>query len=223
MSCWPGEEVASLSDVTSNRTFNPLFLTLPNPGVPFHAPGGAGVCNGKVFPLWIGSGVDTMSLVFDGRVFDRARPERKVGAGVCIQPPGGLGVFIIVKLLDMTGVDCSDPSEDGKSGRSGMSGMFVGNKGVLSVIFDVLDVSRGGVTSERAGSMMIGGESATGEPFFGEPLGGDPPLVNGNEASCNGDSSLKPETRGEGSRGNGPGRGVLLMGESVGDSSSLSR
>lgn len=167
--------------------------------------------------------MDTTSLVFDGRVFDRARPERRAGAGVCIQAPGGLGVFIIVKLLDMTGVDCSDPSEDGRSGRSGISGMSAGSKGVLSVIFEALEGSRGGVKSERAGSTMIGGELATGEPFFGEPLGGDPPLANGNEAPCRGDSSLKPETRGEGSKGNGPGRGVLLMGESVGDSSSLSR
>jgi len=86
----------------------------------------------------------------------------------------------------------------------------------------MLDVSRGGVTRERAGSlMMIGGESASGERFFGEPFGGGPPLANGNEVSCNGDSSLKPETRGEGSKGNGPGRGVLLIGESMGDSSSL--
>jgi hypothetical protein len=161
--------------------------------------------------------VDKVSLVFAGRVFDRARPERRAGAGVCIHAPGGLGVFIIVKLLDMTGVDCSDPSEDGKSGRSGMSGISVGGEGVLSIIFEVLDASRGGVARERAGSlMMIGGEPASGEPFFGEPLGGDPPLANGNEASRNGDSSFKPETRGEGSKGNGPGRGVLLMGESMG-------
>lgn len=161
--------------------------------------------------------------MFKGRVFDRARPERRAGAGVCIHAPGGLGVFIIVKLLDMTGVDCSDPSEDGKSGRSGISGISAGGGGVLSIIFGVLEVSRGGVTSERAGSlMMIGGESVTGEPFFGEPLGGDPPLVNGNEASRNGDNSLKPEIRGEGSKGKSPGRGVLLMGESIGDSSSLS-
>lgn len=134
-------------------------------------------------------------------------------------------MFIIVKLLDMTGVDCSDPSEDGISGRSGMSGISVDGEGVLSVIFGVLDVSRGGVTRERAGSltMMIGGESTSGEPFFGEPLGGDPPLTNGSEASCNGDSSFKPETKGEGSKGSGPGRGVLLMGVSMSDSSSLSR
>jgi len=157
--------------------------------------------------------------VFDGRVFDRARPERRVGAGVCIHAPGGLGVFIIVRLLDMTGVDCSDPSEDGKSGRSGISGISAGSGGVLSIIFGVVVVSRGGVESERAGSlMMIGGESTTGGPF-----GRDPPLVNGNEASRNGDSSLKPEKRGEGSKGKGPGRGVLLIGESIGDSSSLSR
>lgn len=102
--------------------------------------------------------------------------------------------------------------------------MSVGGEGVLSVIFKVLDVSRGGVTRERAGSlMMIGGESASGELFFGEPLGGDPPLANGSETSCNGDNSFKPETRGEGSKGNGPGRGVLLIGESTDDSSSLSR
>ena len=127
-------------------------------------------------------------------------------------------MFVIVKLLDMTGVDCSDPSEDGKSGRSGMSGISAGGEGVLSIIFEALDASRGGVTSERAGSLMIiGGGSTTGEPFFREPLGGDPPLTNGN-ASCNGDSSLKLGTRGEGSKGNGPGRGVLM-----GDSSSLSR
>ena len=129
----------------------------------------------------------------------------------------------MVKLLDMTGVDCSDPSEDGKSGRSGISGISMGGEGVFT-IFEVLDASRGGVTRERAGSlMMIGGESVSGEPFFGEPLGGDPPLVSGNEASCNGDSSFQPEIRGEGSKGNGPGRGVLLMGESIGDSSSLPR
>ena len=164
--------------------------------------------------------MDTALLVFDGRVFDRARPERRAGAGVCIHAPGGLGVFIIVRLLDMTGVDCSDPSEDDKSGISGMSGMFMGGEGVLRIIFGVLDVSRGGVVRERAGSLiMIGGESASGGPFFGEPLSGDPPLANDSEASCNGDSSFKNETRGEGSRGNGPGRGVLLMG----DSSSLSR
>jgi len=133
-------------------------------------------------------------------------------------------VFIMVKLLDMTGVDCSDPSEDGKSGSSGISGTSLGGEGVLSVIFEMLDASRGGVTRERAGSLMtIGGESASGEPFFGEPLGGDPPLGNGNEAPRSGDSSPKPETRGEGSKGNGPGRGVLLMGESMGDSSSLPR
>jgi hypothetical protein len=76
-------------------------------------------------------------------------------------------VFIIVKLLDITGVDCSDPSEDGKSGMSGMSGISVGSGGVLSIIFEVLGVSRGGVTRERAGSlMMIGGESA-GNPSSG--------------------------------------------------------
>ena len=133
-------------------------------------------------------------------------------------------MFIMVKLLDMTGVDCSDPSEDGRSGMSGMSRISVGSGGILSIMFEVLEVSRGGVTSERAGSlMMIGGESATGESRFGKPLGGNPPLVNDNEASRNGDSSLKPETRGEGSKGKGPGRGVLLIGESIGDSSSLSR
>jgi hypothetical protein len=124
-------------------------------------------------------------------------------------------VFIIVRLLDMTGVDCSDPSEDGKSGMSGTS---VGGEGALNVIFETLDASRGGVTRERAGSlMMIGGEPASGEPFFGEPLGCDPPLANGSGTSCNGDRSLKPG----GSKGNGPGRGVLLMGVSIGDSSSL--
>ena len=167
--------------------------------------------------------MSTTSLVFAGRVFDRARPERRAGAGVCIHAPGGLGVFIGVKLLDMTGVDCSDPSEDGKSGRSGMSGRSVGGGDALTTTFGVMDPLRGGVARERAGwLMMIGGESASGEPFFGEPLGGDPPLGNGNKASCSGDSPFKPETIGEGSRGNGPGRGVLLMGESVQDSSSLS-
>lgn len=130
-------------------------------------------------------------------------------------------MFIIVRLLDMTGVDCSDPSEDGKSGRSAMSGISLGGEGTLCTAF-VLDVSRGGVTSERAGSLMIGGESAAGKPLFGEPLGGNPPLGNCKEVSHNGDSSLKPEIGGGGSRGNGPGRGVLLIGEFIGDSSSLS-
>ena len=224
MSCWPREDVVSLSDVTSNRTFSALFLpTLPNPGVLFHAPGGAGVCIGKVFPLCIGSGVDKTSLVFVGRVFDLARPER-AGAGVCIHAPGGLGVFVIVKLLDMTGVDCSDPSERGGSGRSGISGMSTGGEGVLSIIFEALDTSRGGVTRERAGSWtMIGGESASGGPFLGEPFGGDLPLANGSEASRSGDSSFKPGTRGEDCSGNDPGRGVILIGVFMGDSSSLSK
>ena len=127
----------------------------------------------------------------------------------------------MVRLLDMTGVDCSDPSEDGKSGRSEMLGISLGGEGTLYTTF-VLGASRGGVTSERAGSLMIGGKSATGKSFFGEPLGGDPPLSNCNEVSCNGDSSFKPEIGGGGSRGNGPGRGVLLIGEFIGDSSSLS-
>ena len=68
---------------------------------------------------------------------------------------------------------------------------------------------------------MIGGESASGEPFLGEPFGGDPPLASGSEASRNGDSSFKPEKRREGCSGTAPGRGVLLIGVSVGDSSSL--
>lgn len=131
-------------------------------------------------------------------------------------------MFIIVILLDMTGVDCSEPSEDGISGRSGISGMSVGGEGVLRIIFDVLGASRGGVTRERAGSLtMIGGESASGEPVFGELLGGDPPFASGNEASRNGDNSLKPGMRGEGCSGNAPGRGVLLIGVLTGDSSSL--
>ena len=66
-----------------------------------------------------------------------------------------------VRLLDMTGVDCSDPSEYGKSGRSGMSGISAPGEGVLSITFEVLDAFRGGVARESAGSlMMIGGESA---------------------------------------------------------------
>ena len=164
-----------------------------------------------------------VSFVFVGRVFDRARPERRTGAGVCIHAPGGLGVFIIVILPVMTGVDCSDPS-DGKSGRSGISGISMGSEGILSITFEVLKVSRGGVTMERAGSLtMIGGEPASGEPFLGEFLGGDPPLTSDSEASRNGDNSFKPEKRGEGCSGNTPGRGVLLTGVSVGDSSSLPR
>lgn len=132
-------------------------------------------------------------------------------------------MFVTVKLLDMTGVDCSDPSEVGKSGRSGISGMSMGGEGVLTTTFGVADPFRGGVTRESAGSLMIiGGESTSGEPFFGEPLGGDSPLANGSRASCNGDRPFRPETIGEGSKGNGPGRGVLLIGESVEDSSSLS-
>lgn len=130
-------------------------------------------------------------------------------------------MFIIVRLLDMTGVDCSDPSEDGKSGRSEMLRISLGGEGTLYTAF-VLGVSRGGVPSERAGSLMIGRKSAAGKPFFGEPLGGDPPLSSCNEVSRNGDSSFKPEIGGGGSRGNGPGRGVLPTGEPMGDSSSLS-
>jgi len=134
-----------------------------------------------------------VSLVFAGRVFDRARPERRAGAGVCTHAPGGLGVFVTVRLLDMTGVDCSDPSEDGKSGRSGMSGISVGGEGILSITFEVLDAFRGGVARESAGSLMItGGEPASGESFFKEPLGGDPPLDNCSGVSRNGDSSFKP-------------------------------
>ena len=133
-------------------------------------------------------------------------------------------MFIIVRLPDMTGVDCSDPSEEGKSGRSGISGISVGGKGVLSTILEALEASRGGVAREGAGSsIMIGGESASGEPLLGEPLGGDPPLISGSEASRNGDSSFKPGKRGEANSGNAPGRGVLLIGVSVGDSSSLPR
>ena len=131
-----------------------------------------------------------MSLVFAGRVFDRARPERRAGAGVCIHAPGGLGVFITVRLLDMTGVDCSDPSEDGKSGMSGIS---AGGEGILSITFGVSDAFRGGVVRESAGSLMItGGEPASGESFFGEPLGGDPPLANCSGVSRSGDNSFKP-------------------------------
>ena len=160
------------------------------------------------------------SLAFAGRVFDRARPERKAGAGVCVHAPGGLGVFATVKLLDITGVDCSDPSEGDKSGMSGIS---LGGEGGLSITFEVVDPLGGGVVRESAGSLMMnGGEPASGELLFGDPLGGDPPLSNGSKTSCNGDRFFRPETRGEGSRGNGPGRGVLLMGVSMGDSSSLS-
>lgn len=134
-----------------------------------------------------------MSVVFAGRVFDRARPERKTGTGVCIHAPGGLGVFVTVKLLDITGVGCSDPSEGSISGRSGMSGISVGGEGTLSITFEVLDSFRGGVVRESAGSLMItGGEPASGESFFGEPLGGDLPLTNGGGVSRNGDSSFKP-------------------------------
>ena len=163
-----------------------------------------------------------MSLVFVGRVFDRARPERRAGAGVCIHAPGGLGVFIIVILPDMTGVDCSDPSEDGESGMSGMSGISVGGEGVLSISFEAPDASRGSATREGAGPLTImGGESPSGEPFLGEPLSGDPPLASDSEVSRNGDNSFKLEKKGEGCSGNAPGRGVLLIGVSVGDSSSL--
>ena len=131
-------------------------------------------------------------------------------------------MFAIVMLPDMTGVDCSDPSEDGKSGRSGISGISAGGEGVLSAIFEALEASRGGVTKDRAGSpTTIGGESASGEPLLGGPLGGDPPLANGNKVSRNGDNSFKPGKRGEACSGSAPGRGVLLIGVSVGDSSSL--
>jgi hypothetical protein len=131
-------------------------------------------------------------------------------------------VLIIVILLDMTGVDCSDPSEDGMSGRSGISGTFVGGEGVLKIIFEVVGASRGGVTRERAGSLtIIGGESANGEGFLGGSLGGDPPPENNSGVSRNGDNSFKPEMKGEGCSGNAPGRGVLLIGVSDGDSSSL--
>ena len=131
-------------------------------------------------------------------------------------------MLTVVILLDITGVECSDPSEDGRSGRSGISGMSLGGEGVLSIIFEVLGASRGGVTRERAGSLtMIGGESASGKPLLGEPLGGDPPLDNSRGTSRNGDNSFKPEMRGEGCSGNAPGRGVLLIGVSDGDSSSL--
>ena len=102
-------------------------------------------------------------------------------------------MFIIVKLLDMIGVDCPDPSEGEKSGRSGISGISVGGEGLLSITFGVLGVFRGGVARERAGSLMtIGGDPASGEPFLGEPLGGDPPLASGGEGSCNGDRSFRP-------------------------------
>jgi hypothetical protein len=131
-------------------------------------------------------------------------------------------VFIIVRLFDMTGVECSDPSEEGMSGMSGMSGISTGGEGVLSSIFEALDPSLGGVTREGAGSLTtIGGESASREPFLGEPLGGDLSPASDN-ASRNGDNSLKLEIRGEGRSGNTPGRGVLLIGVSAGDSSSLS-
>lgn len=133
-------------------------------------------------------------------------------------------MFIIVMLPDVTGVNCSDPSENGKSGRSGISGISVGGEGVLSIIFEALEASRGGVTREGGGPLtMIGGESASDESFLGEPFSGDPPLTSGREASRNGDSSFKPEKRGEGCNGSAPGRGVLLIGVSVGDSSSLPR
>lgn len=48
-------------------------------------------------------------------------------------------MFVIVILLDITGVDCSDSLEAGKSGRSGISGISVGGEGVLSIIFEALE------------------------------------------------------------------------------------
>lgn len=86
----------------SNLTFRMLFLRKDPPGVGAHAPGGAGVCRGKVFALvrFVAVGVANIESeaggVRSGGVeLGRGGGTLVDGGGVSAHAPGGLGVFIV--------------------------------------------------------------------------------------------------------------------------------